>query len=168
MQFILETPRLNLRTFVPEDIDVLAPIFADREVMHFSAKGVRSRKETQEFIHNFIQAQQTRGYSLYGAIDKATQTLIGYCGFITQAIDEREEVEIGYRLTPSFWGRGLATEAATAVRDYGFEKLGFTELISIIQPENKRSIRVAEKVGMTYERDFIFLRLPVKIYRIKK
>lgn len=136
--------------------------------MHFSAKGVRSTEETQEFIHNVIQAQQNRGYSLYAAIDKATQTLIGYCGFIGQAIEEREEVEIGYRLTPSFWGKGLATEAATAVRDYGFEKLGFTELISIIQPENKRSIRVAEKVGMAYERDFIFLGLPVKIYRIKK
>ena len=67
-----------------------------------------------------------------------------------------------------YWGKGLATEAAIATRDYAFARLGITRLISIIDPENVRSIRVAEKIGMQYEKDVVFQSLPVRIYAIDK
>jgi [ribosomal protein S5]-alanine N-acetyltransferase len=171
---VLETSRLILRKFVREDLDALASIFADSEVMRFSTKGVRTKAETQVWIENTISSYQTEGFGLYAALAKPERSpidcehkcLIGFCGLIVWSIDECREVEIGYRFTPSYWGKGLATETAIAVRDYGFAKLGLNSLIAIIQPENIRSIRVAEKIGMKPEKDFIFMGLQVRLYRI--
>jgi [ribosomal protein S5]-alanine N-acetyltransferase len=163
---VLETSRLILRQFVREDLDNLSFIFSDPKVMYFSANGVRTKAETETWIENTIASYQTEGFGLYAAIDRKQSRLIGYCGLIVWSIDGFREIEIGYRFTPSYWGKGLATEAAIAVRDYGFEKLGFSSLITIIQPENHRSIRVAEKLGMKYEKNFIFMNLRVNLYRI--
>src|SRR5205807_7864742 len=80
----------------------------------------------------------------------------GFCGLVSQSVEGVEEVEVGYMLDKAYWGRGLATEAARASRDYGFERLGLRRLISLINPENAASLRVAEKNGMRYERDAEF------------
>jgi ribosomal-protein-alanine N-acetyltransferase len=79
-----------------------------------------------------------------------TGTLIGICGL--SLMNEPDEVEIGWWLTPSYWGKGLATEAAQAVMNYGFDHLKLTKIISIAQPANHRSIRVMEKLGMHFEK----------------
>lgn len=82
--------------------------------------------------------------------------MLGYTG-LTQFPDVagQPEVEIGYRLARPFWGKGYATEAAMAVRDYGFDSLGFDRLISLIDPDNTASVRVAEKTGLQYEKDAV-------------
>jgi ribosomal-protein-alanine N-acetyltransferase len=163
---VLKTPRLILRKFVRDDLDALASIFADPQVMYFSANGVRTKAETETWIENTISSYQTEGFGLYAAIEREHLQLIGFCGLLVWSIDGLREIEIGYRFTPSYWGKGLATEAAIAVRDYGFEKLEFSSLITIIQPDNIRSVRVAEKLGMKYEKNFIFMGLQVNLYRI--
>jgi RimJ/RimL family protein N-acetyltransferase len=66
------------------------------------------------------------------------------------------EIEVGYRLARAFWGRGLATEAAEAVRDYAFRVLALPRLVAIIDPRNRPSIRVAEKTGLWYEKEVLF------------
>ena len=166
---IAETPRLFLRHFCENDLEDLAPILANREVMKFSLKGVKNKEETKEFIQKIISGYKTKNYSLYAVIHREKEQLIGYCGlFFWSSIARQEEVEIGYRLDPKYWGRGLATEAAIAVRDYAFESLALNRLISLIQPENIASIKVAEKIGMEYEKDYIFRGMSVKIYRILK
>lgn len=74
---------------------------------------------------------------------------IGYCGlFRFDDINGQPEIELGYRLAKQFWGRGIATEVATAVRDMACDELGIKRLISLIYPDNLRSIRVATKLGM--------------------
>lgn len=161
---VAETSRLILRHFQENDLDRLAPILADPEVMYFSAKGVKTREETQEFIKWMLSSYATEGYGLYAVVYKENLQLIGYCGLILWLIEGRREVEVGYRLSPVYWGKGLATEAATATRDYAFEKLGIIRLITIIQPENLRSIRVADKIGMKYEKDTVFFDLNCRIY----
>jgi ribosomal-protein-alanine N-acetyltransferase len=92
--------------------------------------------------------------------------LIGYCGFFAQIVDDAEEIEIGYRLHPDYWGQGLATEAARAIRDHGFDDLNLPRLISLIHPENVASQRVAEKNGMTPEKETVFRTFPTIVYSI--
>jgi [ribosomal protein S5]-alanine N-acetyltransferase len=78
--------------------------------------------------------------------------LIGFCGFSDEF---PPDVEIGWRFLPEYWGRGLATEAARAVMQYGFDTFGFGRLVYVSQRANQRSIRVAEKLGMAFERSFV-------------
>ena len=163
---IAETPRLTLRHFSQNDLDALAVILADAQVMRFSLSGPKTRQQTQSLIEGVLASYEQKGRGLYAVVYKDNHKVIGYCGFFSQEIDGQSEIEIGYRLAPTYWGKGLATEAARATRDYGFSLLALTRLISIIDPQNIKSIRVAEKIGMQYEKDSHLGTLPVRIYAI--
>jgi [ribosomal protein S5]-alanine N-acetyltransferase len=164
---IAETQRIMLRFFNLNDIDALTAIFADPQVMHFSISGVKTKAQTKSTIDNILLSYQKRGWGLYAIEQREERQLIGYCGLFSQQIDGQAEIEVGYRLATHYWGKGLATEAAIATRDYAFDRLGITRLISIVDPENIRSMRVAEKIGMQYEKDAVFQSLPVRIYAIE-
>ncbi len=164
---VAETERLILRHFIATDINPLALILADPEVMRFSEKGVKTRAQAEDFLDAMLYHYQKHGYGLYGLIHKESRELIGYCGLLRWIIDNRQEVEIGYRLATAYWGRGLATEAAIAVRDYGWQFTQENGLICIIEPANRRSIRVAEKLGMKYEKNTLVKEIKVRIYRLK-
>ncbi len=163
---VTETKRLTLRYFVPNDLDKLAAILADPEVMQFSEKGVKTRAQTEDFLDWMLYHYQKHGFGLYAVIYKETQELIGYCGLLLWTLDNSQELEIGYRLATAYWGQGLGTEAATAIRDYGWQKTKSDRLICIIEPANYRSIRVAEKLGMKYEKNTVFKGLKVSIYSL--
>lgn len=167
-RIITETPRLILRYFTYEDLDDLAPMLADPQVMYFSARGVQTRDQTRKFLNWMLSSYQQEGFGLYAVIHKETLKLIGFCGLLMWDLKQQKEVEIGYRYATKYWGQGLGTEAAIAVRDYAWNQLGLNRLICIIQPENYRSIRVAEKIGMKYEQDTVFMYLDVRIYSMSK
>ena len=165
--YLIETPRLMIRKLRWRDRDALTHILGDPEVMQFSLGGALSKDEIEAFLRDRVFAGYDRkGFSFYGVVEKTQQNLIGICGLLAQKIGDREEIEIGYRFARPYWGRGLATEAATVVRDYGLKTFHFTRLIAIIEPKNIRSIRVAEKIGMTYEKDSFFHDIPVQIYSL--
>ncbi|MFD0589042.1 GNAT family N-acetyltransferase [Paenibacillus sp. GCM10027627] len=156
---IVETPRLLLRKFRQEDAASLHPIFSDAETMAFYPAPFDWEK-----TEHWIEKNQNRyihdGYGLWAMCLKETGEVIGDCGLIKQQVDDKEETEIGYHLHKKYWSQGLATEAAKACRDYGFYTLGLAKLISIIDPEHSASIRVAERIGLTFEKQaFIFDRL---------
>jgi len=93
--------------------------------------------------------------------------VIGFCGLTRfDDVDGQPEIEIGYRLARAYWEQGLATEAALAVRDYACSQLGLRRLIALIDAENVRSIRVAEKIGLHHEKDTLFREKPVRVYAI--
>jgi RimJ/RimL family protein N-acetyltransferase len=92
--------------------------------------------------------------------------LIGHCGFLHWQIDGADEIEIGYRLHPDYWDKGIATEAAMAVRDHAFRDLKLPRVISLIHPENIPSRRVAEKIGMTLEKETIFRGFPTNVFSL--
>jgi ribosomal-protein-alanine N-acetyltransferase len=94
------------------------------------------------------------------------QELIGDCGLIVQQVEGDSLYEIGYHLRRDFWGRGFATEAAIACRNWAFAHLKTDRLISLIRPENLPSIRVAERVGMTVWKEVSWRGLPHYIYSI--
>jgi len=160
--------RLFLRPFEDRDLDDMHEVMGNREVMRFSLSGPKSKEETALFISQCRRHFSERGYGLLAVVHTKEDRVIGYCGFYRQEIDGREELEIGYRLNPKYWGQGIASEAAAIIRDMGFICLGRERLISIIEPENKASIGVARKIGMAFERDYLFRgHRPVHIYSIR-
>jgi RimJ/RimL family protein N-acetyltransferase len=164
---MLETTRLILRPFREKDLDVLAELMANPDFMRFSL-GVFSREQTASFLEKVIHWDRRGLPSQFAAIHRDDNRLIGYCGFFHQQVDGTNEIEIGYRLHPDYWGRGLATEAARAVRDHAFADLKLPRVISLIHPENVPSRRVAEKNGMKLEKQTVFRGFPTLVFAINR
>ena len=150
---ILETERLLLRQFHIFDGEALERVFGDPEVMYFGP-GIQTRSWIHHWLHGCLENYQELGFGPWAVVENAGRTVIGYAGlFHFPEIDGQPEIEIGYRLARRRWGQGFATEAAAAIRDYAFNVLCLPRLIALIDPQNTASIRVAEKVGMHYEKE---------------
>jgi [ribosomal protein S5]-alanine N-acetyltransferase len=164
---ILETSRLILRPFQAEDIGRLAELMANRDFMRFSL-GPYTREQTQTILQKFLSWNQAGLPSQFAVIYRSNNCLIGYCGFLHWHLDGVDEIEIGYRLDPDYWNRGLASEAAQAVRDHAFRDLTLSKVISLIHPDNIASRRVAEKNGMKMERETVFRGFPTQVFAITR
>ena len=126
----LQTNRLTLRDFTLNDLDDLADLLANEEVMRFSVGGPLSCSQVKDYLENRIMGHYPQhGFGLYAVVPAKDNRVIGYAGFMLQSIDGKEFVELGYRLHPSFWGKGLASEAAQALIEYGFNNLHFDRII---------------------------------------
>jgi Acetyltransferases, including N-acetylases of ribosomal proteins len=163
----LQTPRLILRSFREEDVDAMAQLFANPDFMRFSLGVFTERKQTAAFIEKVIGWDRAGIPSQFAVVPKAEDAVIGYCGFYHHP-ELPGEVEIGYRLHPDYWNRGLITEAARAVRDHAFADLKLPRVISLIHAENIPSRRVAEKNGMKVEREIMFRGFPTLVYAISR
>ncbi|HSL30459.1 MAG TPA: GNAT family N-acetyltransferase [Anaerolineales bacterium] len=169
--FLLTTERLFLRHFHILDAEPLMAVFGDPEVMRFG-DGVQTREWVRSWITTCLERyHQSWGFGPYAVVEKQNQELLGYCGlFYFPDVGGQPEVEIGYRLRRSAWGQGFATEAAGVVRRYAFNTLGIERLIALIDPSNTGSIRVAEKIGMGYEKDVMLpgYTHPDRLYSISR
>ena len=162
---ILETERLRLRVLAPDDTETLTRICGDPHVMRFYREPW-SPERVDGFVRYNIRLQAERGFSLWGVDHRETGQFIGFCGLIPQTVDGVEEIEVGYILHPEFWGRGLAPEAAWASRDFAFQR-GVERVISLINPQNQPSIRVAEKVGMRLDKATEFNGRACLVYAVR-
>jgi len=149
------TPRLRLRRWRQDDLGPLTAIFAEPEVWRFPFGRGFTPDETEGFLARRLVAQDREGSSPAAAEDRETGRLIGYVGLsVPEWLPEvLPAVEVGWRLAPSFWGRGLATEGARAALDHGFTEMGLSEVISVYEPENVASGRVMARVGMRLVRE---------------
>jgi len=136
------------------DIDDLLLIFADPKVMAAFDAAPFDRPQMEDWLQRNLDHQARYGYGLYSVILKANGSLIGDCGLEVMEVDGEQVPELGYDFRSDYWNRGLATEAATAVRDYAFHVLGWQRLISLIRVGNGASQRVAEKIGMKRSSEF--------------
>jgi RimJ/RimL family protein N-acetyltransferase len=148
---VLETERLVLRRPKDGDLEGFALLCADPEVMRYIGTGRPLDRGTAERSFAIIQAHWGRhGAGLRSAISRDDGEYLGFVGLAV--VPGRSvaggETEIGWRLRRAAWGKGYATEGAQAVRDQAFGELGITALVSLIQPGNQASARVAEKLGM--------------------
>lgn len=168
--FILETKRLLLRRLVLEDLDELFALYRDPEIRKYFPEGVLNYADTKEELEWFLNGHpQHPELGLWATLHKETGKFIGRCGLLPWTIEGQAEVEIAYLLDKAFWKQGLATEAAQGILRYGFEKLHLSRLICMIDPENIASQRVAEKIGMTFEKqvdEYEGDHLPFLIYSI--
>ena len=151
MNVELETERLLLRRFTPEDLDALARIAADPEVMRYIGSGrPMSRAETETALLSIIEGCERRGYGRWALIHKPGGELIGYCGLTL--LDETVGVELAYLLDRAYWRNGLAAEAVAACLRHGFERLRLEKISAITHSGNAASIRLLEKVGLKFVR----------------
>ena len=151
------TERLLLRALMPEDAEALhRVIFANAEVMEFG-DGVQSLEWTQSWIRSQAKLDETLAEAAtprvapWAVVLRDCGELIGYCGLFSMNVHGKPEIELGYRLGRSHWGRGIATEAARAAVSYARDALKLKRLIALIDPGNTRSAAVARKLGMTKE-----------------
>jgi [ribosomal protein S5]-alanine N-acetyltransferase len=163
----LETSRLILRPFRQQDVDPMAKLFANPDFMRFSLGIFTKRKQTVAFIDKVIGWNCAGTPSQFAVLPRGEDAIIGYCGFFHHA-EVPGEIEIGYRLHPDYWNRGLITEAARAVRDHGFRDRKLSRVISLVHPENIPSRRVAEKNGMTIEKQITFRGFPTLMYAMSR
>jgi len=149
----LQTERLLLRPWRPaEDLDALVALNADPAVMRWVAPNrPLTRAETAEQLDRIIRHWDEHGFGLWAVVPREGDA--GCIGFVGLAIPSflpavLPAVEVGWRLAPAWWGRGLATEAARASVAYGFEELELRSIVSLIDERNVRSLRVAARLGM--------------------
>ncbi|MBE7471715.1 MAG: GNAT family N-acetyltransferase [Anaerolineae bacterium] len=166
---ILETERLSLRRLTPDDLDALFALYRDPEIRRYFPEGTQTYEETKEELEWIIEVYYGRyGYGLWATIYKETGEFIGRCGLLPWTIEERQEVEVAYLLDKRYWGQGLATEAAAAIRDYAFAHLPISRLICLVDPENEASRRVAQKIGMTLEKEMILDGTPALVFAMDR
>ena len=150
---MLETDRLKLREMTMDDVDPLLVIFSNPEVMKSFGGLLFDRKQMEQWVRRNLDHQRQYGYGLFSVMLKFNDVLVGDCGLEHMEVDGQAEVGIGYDFRSDYWGRGLATEAAAAVRDFALVELALPRVVSLIRPDNVASLRVAEKIGMAKEKE---------------
>ena len=163
----METERLLMRAFEESDLDDLARLYADPVVMRYYPK-TYSRDETQVMLARILNGYKTVGFHLLATISKDDGRFIGRCGIVLQEIEGEKIPEIGYMLHKDYWGRGLATEAARKLRDFGFANLEFDRMVSLIRPINQPSQAVALRNGMRVIRDVIYSEIEHHLFCITR
>ena len=151
MKILIETERLLLREITLDDKEELFKLHSDPEVQKYTGEPlVESIEEIEKAITTRINDYEKYGYGRWATIFKNEMQFIGWAGLAY--LPEFDEIDLGYRFLPEYWGMGLATEASQAILAYGFEQLKLRRIIAIAMKENKASIRVMEKVGMEFDK----------------
>ncbi len=175
---MIDTGRLKLRKWIESDLEPFAAINTCKHVCEFLPEPL-SRDESDIYAEKIHDHFEEKGYGLYAVEIKNTGEFIGFTGLSVPGFDAHfmPTVEVGWRLSYNHWGNGYATEAARTILSYGFDHLGLKEIVSFTVPDNIRSRRVMEKIGMQHnpEDDFNHPKLPDGhplqkhvLYRIKK
>ena len=166
---LLETKRLSLRHFVMDDLDNLFSFYSDPDVVKYIPDAPRTYQETKEELEWFMNGHpKFPELGLWATIYKENGQFIGRCGLLPWTIDGQQEVEVAFALSKDYWGQGLATEAAQGIVQYGFENLNLSRLICVIDHDNSGSIRVATKIGMSFEKEAKDEYGPFLVYAMNK
>jgi RimJ/RimL family protein N-acetyltransferase len=158
MHVYLDTGRLQLRRFTPDDLDDLCQLNSDPAVMRYiNAGGVpMSREELADDYLPAYLAYYTRGdrYGFWVAVEKASGAFLGWFHFRPAPDGAPDEPELGYRLRAAAWGHGYATEGSRALLHKGFSEFGVPRVVASALVDNVASRRVLEKLGFTQTRTF--------------
>ena len=148
----IHTSRLQLRPYAIEDLDALHRIFIDPQVRKYLCDDkIMPREWVATEIENNAKCFEQHGFGQWSVFLKDTSELIGFCGF-RFFYDNPPELQLLYGLSPQYWGKGLATEAAAAMIQYGFAEHKFQQIITATDVENVASVRVMERVDMRFVR----------------
>lgn len=167
MKIFLETERLILRQFTEEDVDNLFQLNSDPEVTRLTPDTGqlpnRTEIQTKTLPQYLAYYKLYDGYGCWAAVEKSTQAFIGWfylrpaihADYYNSAIADRDDIELGYRLLQTAWGKGYATEGAKALILKGFSELGMYRVFTVALAVNTASIRVMEKIGLKREKRFL-------------
>jgi RimJ/RimL family protein N-acetyltransferase len=161
----IETARLHLRMFRLDDLDNLADLLADADVIRYVGNGLPiPRAESENALHSIIRHWKDHGFGRWAITVKESGRFIGYGGLRSLL----GTPEVVYHFAKAYWGRGLATEMARASLRFGFDEHQFDHIVAVAQPDNAASIRVMEKVGMKYETHTAYYNMNVIQYRLAR
>ena len=167
MTIVLSTARLTLRELEFDDIDFVAEMLGDPEVMRFYPKPL-----TLEESRTWIEKQRARyaadGHGLWLVTEAQSGRPVGQVGLLIQQVEEEEHPEIGYLVHRSHWRQGFALEAAAAVRDHAFRDRAYGHVISLIRPKNVASEGVAMGLGMRRTGHVVWAGLEHQLFRLER
>lgn len=148
----MNTERLLIRPFTLDDAEEYLPLVSDPEVIRYTGDAAQGSVDAARAI---IESHPLRDYAVHGfgrmaCIERRSGRLIGFSGL--KFLDALQEVDIGYRFLPAYWGMGYATESARALMQHGQEEFGISRIIGLVQPANAASAHVLAKLGLVFER----------------
>ena len=148
----LETDRLRLRWFTLEDLEAFNALGSHPEVIRYVGNQPFASLEVARdvLVAAPLKDYATYGYGRFACVLKQTGEVVGFCG--PKFLPDTQDVDLGYRFLPNFWGKGLATESARAVIGYARDQLGLPRLVGWVHPDNVASARVLTKLGFAFER----------------
>jgi ribosomal-protein-alanine N-acetyltransferase len=146
---MLETERLIIRKFAPEDLDKLIELRLDEEVnKYLGGTRLQNPEAIAKRLQFYMDCHEKFGFGMSAMIWKETGEMIGWSGL--QPLETTGEIEVGYGMAKEFWRRGIGLECARAWLEYGFNTVGLERIVAVAIPENTGSRRIMEKLGMTY------------------
>jgi ribosomal-protein-alanine N-acetyltransferase len=167
MNIVFETPRLILGQFTQADAHLILELNSDPEIVKYLHEPVlTTEEEAKKIIVDIILSQYKNNLGRWATYTKDNNEFIGWCGLKYRP--ELDEIDLGYRLKKSAWGKGFATEAAKHTIDHGINKLHLKLITGRAHIENIASIKVLEKIGMQFISEGIVDDCPVKTYTISK
>lgn len=156
MNVLLETPRLYLREFTNDDLDAIVELDSDPEVVRYIGFGVPTPRETiqNEVLPRYLEYyREGKGFGYWAVVLKERDEFTGWFHLRPNRKDE-SVVELGYRLSQRYWGKGYATEGSAALLRYGFETLGLERIYAHAIRHNAASIAVMKKIGMQFVKEY--------------
>ena len=164
---ILNTKRLLLRHLKPDDLAPLYVLYRDPDIRKYYPDGTRTHEETKEELEWFLNGHTRRPeLGLWATVERNTGEFLGRCGLLPWHIQGSDEVELAFMIKKERWREGLATEAAHGIIKHAHEVLGLRRLVCLVMPGNAASAGVAEKVGMSFEREFTDELGPCHLYAL--
>ncbi|WP_299256199.1 GNAT family N-acetyltransferase [uncultured Aquimarina sp.] len=151
MKNLIETERLLLRKITLDDKEELFELHSEPDVQIYTGEPVvESIEEIEKAIQTRIDDYKKYGFGRWATFLKNGMQFVGWAGLAY--LPEFDEIDLGYRFLPKYWGLGIATEVSSAILNYGFDSLKIKKIIAIAMKENKASIRVMEKIGMEFDK----------------
>ncbi|WP_298425682.1 GNAT family N-acetyltransferase [uncultured Kordia sp.] len=151
MKTLIETDRLVLKEITLDDKEDMFQLYSNPDVHKYTGEPlIASMQEMERAIQIRIDNYKKYGYGRWATFFKNEMQFIGWAGLAY--LPEFNEIDLGYRFFPKYWGMGFATEASQAILTYGFDELKLERIIAIAMKNNKASIRVMEKVGMEFDK----------------
>lgn len=165
---MLTTARLLFRPFVSDDLELLhREIYSHPSVAGaLSPTGFLSLSNTAQILARRLKHWQEHGFGAWALVHRQSQQLIGHCGL--HYLASSPEVELTYTIHPDYWRQGLATEAAAAVLDWGFEQLNLPQIVGVTGPDNAASQRVMQKLGMHHQKNMQYNGSEVLYYALSQ
>jgi ribosomal-protein-alanine N-acetyltransferase len=164
---MIETERLVLRRFVPEDLEKLIELRSDDEVIKYlGGRRLQNPEAIERRIQVYMECCEKFGFGMCAVIWKETGEMIGWSGLMP--LEDTGEIEVGYGTTKEFWGRGIGFECARAWLKFGFETAGLERIVAVADPRNTGSRRIMEKCGMRYEKTETHYGLECVFYAVTK
>jgi RimJ/RimL family protein N-acetyltransferase len=162
----LETPRLRLRPRTPADLDDCLAMDLDPSVARFIWGAPPDPEAHREVLRGRFAEGWPETGGIWAVEERAAPGFLGWCGLF--ALEQTGLIEIGYRYRSEAWGRGIATEAAAWVLDYGFRGFEFDPIVAVSHPDNLASRRVLQKIGLARQADAVHYGQTAAVFRLSR